>query len=94
MHGCREPVKGSGRKIGPHVLKRCPNYYLKRDDSLRDEVIKVYQDYKAGTVRGWPDAFAGAVADGVRLVDREMNSCEAELLKQQQQQMKAQAKGK
>lgn len=83
MHGCHQKREGGARQIGPHLLDRCPNYYLRRPDALRDEVIKVYQDYKAGVLRRWPDAFAGAIAEGVRLVDREVNACESDLLKAQ-----------
>ena len=86
IHGCRKERATGPRKLGPYDLTRCPNYYLRRHDPLRDEVIKVFQDYKAGTAPGWPDAYAGAVADGVRLVDREINECEAEMIQQQRQQ--------
>ena len=84
MHGCIKKREGGPRPIGPYKLDRCPNYYLKQPDALRDEVVSVYQDYRAGTVKGWPDAYSGAVAQGVRLVDREINTCDAELLRERQ----------
>ena len=90
MHGCTSERKQGPRTIGPWQLKRCPNWFLKKDDSLRDEVVRVFQDYRSGTVKGWPDTFAGAVADGVRLIERELNACESELLRAQQQELETQ----
>ena len=81
MHGCKKEREGKPRRIGPYLLPRCPNYYLKRPDALRDEAINVYQDYKAGVLRDWPDEYAGAISEGVRLIDREINASEAEVMK-------------
>ncbi len=81
MHGCNEERADGPREIGPFSLPRCPNWYLKRHDPLRDEAIKVYQDYKAGALRDWPDGYSGAVASAVRMIDREINTCEAEIMK-------------
>lgn len=93
MHGCHQEREGGPRQIGPYLLPRCPNYYLRRPDALRDEAVRVYQDYKAGVLRRWPDAYAGAVASGVRLIDREVNATEAALLKAASRENRARASG-
>lgn len=93
MNGCHEKRKAP-RRFGPHSIDRCPNHYLKTENHYRDEVIKLYQDYKAGVVEGWPDLYAGAIVDGVRYVDREINDCEIAMIKVQQQRMKASTGGK
>lgn len=93
-NGCDEARPGGPRPLGPYMVARCPNWYLRRTDQVRDEVIKVYQDYKAGVLRGWPDRFAGAVVEGVRLVNREVNAAEAELMKARAAEQRSRAGGR
>ena len=91
IHGCKEERKQGARQFGPHSLTRCPNYYLKKPDTFRDEVIQVFQDYRSGVLTDWPDAYSGALTAGVRIVDRELNACESELMRERANEQKANA---
>lgn len=85
MHGCTKPRK-QPRSIGPYELTRCPNYYLSNADSLRDSIINAYTDFKAGVIQAWPDGWAGAIEEGVRFLNNEVNACQVDMMKESQRQ--------
>ncbi len=69
---------GTFRDIGE--LEQCPTYLLEQRDPWVDAVVRLYNDYDAGVVPGWPDNYAAGAANAVRFLRGESNACHNELM--------------
>lgn len=48
---------------------------------MRDSIVNLVQDYRAGVISDWPDGYTAGVVDGVRMTIRESDSAHAELMR-------------
>ena len=61
-------------------MPHCPFRLLREPDPLRDAIVELVQDYRAGVLRGWPDRYTAAVVEGVRYCLRESDAASAALM--------------
>ena len=85
-YGCHGPLSKPLDTIIPGRFDRCPGgvprcpWRLLRDpDPWRDQIFHLVRDYRAGVIRGWPDAYTAATVEAVRYVLNESDACTAEM---------------
>lgn len=50
---------------------------------MRDSIVDLVQDYRAGVISKWPDGYTAGVVDGVRMTIRESDAAHAAMHKRQ-----------
>jgi len=55
-------------------------HYLRRRDVWRDATLRLYNDYEAGVVAGWPDNYTSQSVDAVHSIRAELRDCESRLM--------------
>ena len=62
-------------------MPHCPFRLLREPDPLRDAIVELVQDYRAGVLRGWPDRYTAGVVEGVRYCLRESDAASSALMR-------------